>query len=218
MTTHVLMVIDGSGSMAELANDVRGGYNGYREQAIADGQEWKFTVSIFNTDVRTLCVGVPATDAPIFNTAVYRPVGGTALLDAIGRTIREFQEQARPQQGDKVVVFIHTDGEENSSREWNVDGIKALIKECTSLDWEFVFAGTGLESWADRDALGIPAASSTSNKASGAGVRSWYKSGYIGTSSFDEGTLRGVAVAGVIQDAMDNESTGDTDATSSTTT
>ena len=59
-------------------------------------------------------------------TQSYQPGGNTALNDAIGITVRKVDAD-RPQVH-KVVTVIMTDGEENSSREWTHDAVKALIQ------------------------------------------------------------------------------------------
>ena len=87
----------------------------------------------------------------------YLPGGNTALNDAIGITVRKIDAD-RPRV-DKVVTVIMTDGEENSSREWTHDAVKALISQKESEGtWTFVFLGASPEAWDQGRGYGIPAA------------------------------------------------------------
>jgi len=62
----------------------------------------------------------------------------TALYDAVGKTITPMMDK------DKVVLFIHTDGLENSSKEFTSDAVKALIKQKED-KWDIQFVGAGID-------------------------------------------------------------------------
>ena len=49
-----------------------------------------------------------------------------------------------------------TDGEENSSREWTLQGIRELVRSKESLgNWTFVFLGANLDAFAQGANLGV---------------------------------------------------------------
>ena len=54
---------------------------------------------------------------------------------------------------DKVLFIIITDGYENASREYHIDNIKKLIKK--NKDYEFVYIGADIDSYAVGDSIGI---------------------------------------------------------------
>lgn len=65
------------------------------------------------------------------------PRGGTPLYDATAQIIN----MAETDNNKKSVIIIMTDGEENSSKEYNLAAIKARIEGCIARDWEVVFLG-----------------------------------------------------------------------------
>ena len=84
----------------------------------------------------------------------YRPDGNTALNDAIGITVRKVEHDNSAV--NKIVTVIMTDGEENSSREWSLDGVRALIEQTEKEGrWTFIFMGAGLDAWAQGQAYGV---------------------------------------------------------------
>lgn len=76
----------------------------------------------------------------------YAVGGSTALLDAIGRTIHKIgnaqKHTADDYRAEKVMFIIITDSEENSSREYSADKVKAQIeRQKKNYEWEFIFLG-----------------------------------------------------------------------------
>lgn len=81
----------------------------------------------------------------------FNPRGGTPLLDAIGKTVHAMNAEGY----DNVVVVIVTDGQENASREYAREAIQALIKEKTEKEWQFLYLGANVDSFAEASQLGI---------------------------------------------------------------
>ena len=86
--------------------------------------------------------------------------GSTALLDAVGRTIdkiiRATRNTKKDYQGDKVMFVIITDGMENDSREYDYEGIKAMIeRQKENYGWEFVFLGANIDAISTAARFGI---------------------------------------------------------------
>ncbi len=65
----------------------------------------------------------PLKDVQPINGSIYIPKGNTALPDAVGKTIeatgRRLANTPEENRPEKVIVAILTDGEENSSRQYN---------------------------------------------------------------------------------------------------
>lgn len=147
--TLVAVLIDRSGSMASCKDDTIGGYNSYVEKLKSENPKGMiFTITQFDSQsVDVLQNGVPISKAMTLDGKSYEPRGGTPLYDAIGKTIRAAENQA----GDKykVIFMVLTDGQENSSHEWQLDGVKALIKEKEDKHhWTFTYVGIGVDAWA----------------------------------------------------------------------
>lgn len=167
MTTHVLLITDKSGSMAPVQTDVRGGYNTYLDNLSEDADNWSITSVLFDTYVTTLCEAAGVTDAPRLTVENYQPGGNTALLDAVGTGVTNLEKKLTLNEGDKVLVVIQTDGEENSSREWSLQAVQDLIQRLDGKDgWGFLFIGQGPGSWDVGRRLGTMTVNSSSGNMS----------------------------------------------------
>lgn len=173
-TTYVLLATDASGSMGHLADDVRGGYNSYLD-GLDGAARYRVTSVVFNTGVTVLCTDAAPQDAPRFDDRNYFPAGGTALLDAIGKVITDF-ERAVPELGadDKVLLVVQTDGFENSSREYTWAAITKMIQDREATGrWAPIFMGAGPDAWQQAGAMGF--SSSLAYGATGQGVARSYQ-------------------------------------------
>lgn len=95
---------------------------------------------------------MPLDQVPEMNGQVYWPSGNTALYDAVSESIR-FAE-VTVQAGERVLVLIMTDGEENSSKKATATEIKNLIQSHEALgNWTFAYIGQNPEAWAKKVSL-----------------------------------------------------------------
>ena len=118
--TLLTLVVDRSGSMAHIKKDMERAIEALiEEQAHGEGS-CVVTLTQFDDEHEVVADGVPAADMPPYELD---PRGGTALLDAIGRTIAMVHariEDMSPEDRPATVVFaVITDGHENASREWS---------------------------------------------------------------------------------------------------
>jgi hypothetical protein len=160
-TIHVLAVIDMSGSMGRLAADVRGGFNSYLDGLTADGGNYRLTVTVFDTEFTNLCTDTSLADAPQLDAGNYMPRGYTALLDAVGRTIRGFEHRVPTlPDGDRVILVVQTDGAENSSTEYTWQHVADLIRDRERTGrWSCVYLGQHADAWAQASRMGFTRAS-----------------------------------------------------------
>jgi hypothetical protein len=144
--------------MASKLRDVTEGFNAYVDGLSKEDQvDYLFSLTLFDTLVAYRYVAIPLSDVKKLDTNSYVPGGNTALNDAIGITVRKVD--ADKPQVDKVITVIMTDGEENSSREWTNDAVKALIEQKEKEGvWTFVFLGAAPDAWDQGRSYGIPAA------------------------------------------------------------
>ena len=159
--TDITVVIDRSGSMESCRSDAEGGLNAFiRAQAEQSG-DVLLTLVQFDTEYEFVHRGVPIKDVPPYHL---EPRGRTALYDALGRAINEtgcrlaaMPEADRP---GLVLVAIVTDGEENSSREFNGQQIRAMIERQTTVySWQFTYLGANQDAFRAAGAIGIDAGS-----------------------------------------------------------
>jgi len=149
-TTLYQFIIDRSGSMSGLEQMVVGGYNEHLSavknmQATYPDQQFLVSLLTFDDDVQWLVKPAPINELKELPSDAFQPRGMTALLDAIGKGIQQIEsEYDTIIQNDEmsVVLVIITDGEENSSRFFNVGSIAKKIKERDQTGkWTFSFIG-----------------------------------------------------------------------------
>ena len=160
--THITVILDRTGSMESIRDDIIGGFNAFlEEQQKLPGKATMTLVQFDSQDpYEVLCRFAPVSEAPKLDRKVYVPRASTPLLDAIGRGINDLEasigsmdKKARPL---KVVLAIVTDGQENASREFNKAQIVKMIEEKTKKnDWQFVFLSSDLNAIRDAEAYGI---------------------------------------------------------------
>ncbi len=142
--THILAILDRSGSMQSIKADTEGGFNSYiEEQKKVEGETYVSLVQ-FDTEYEVVYTTKPLNEVPKLNLV---PRGGTALHDAIGKAVTAKGEELAALPEDKrpgsVVVLVLTDGWENSSKEWTGDAVKKLVKQQQDdYEWNFIFMGS----------------------------------------------------------------------------
>ena len=151
--TDIIIILDESGSMSNLGDEPRQGINSFCEKQKEAG-EYKVTIVTFNTDITTHCQRVDGKE--FTGLAKFNPNGMTALHDAICVTINNFQKVVGDSEKDrKVIVLIVTDGEENSSREYDRHSTKDLITKMEKKGWLFVYLGANQDSITVSENIGI---------------------------------------------------------------
>ncbi len=158
--TDITLVVDRSGSMAQVREDAEGGVNSFIEQQAKEPGEALLTLVQFDTEYEFLHKGVPISQVPKYELV---PRGMTALLDAVGRAINETGERLakmdEPDRPGLVVFVVMTDGQENSSKEFSKTDIKAMIqRQQDTYHWHFTFLGANQDAFAEAGGMGIAAA------------------------------------------------------------
>jgi hypothetical protein len=125
--------------MQEQRDNIIGIAKEYPEQEIRVG------LTVFNQDVHIIYQNMPTENFPSVQQIEYRPNGTTALLDAIGLSISQVENQIS-RDGDTAIIVILTDGYENASRFYSLAQIKNLIKSKEdSGKFTFSFLGATLD-------------------------------------------------------------------------
>lgn len=142
-----VFLLDRSGSMESCWDDTIGGFNAFLNEQKADGGT--LTLIQFDHEYQMTYERVKIEEAPGLTRETYKPRGSTALLDAIGRLIKDWKAASNPS------VAILTDGQENSSHNFTKAHIKDLIEQKTKEGWTFAYLGANQDAFAEAGAIGI---------------------------------------------------------------
>jgi hypothetical protein len=151
--TEIIVLLDKSYSMLKIMRSTVDGFNTFlNEQKGAQGDAY-ITLVQFDDQYEMNYQGVNVKHiAELIAGDTFAPRGNTALYDAIGRTINNVKTNR------DVVFVIITDGEENSSKEFDSNDIKSLItnREKES-KWKFLFLGANQDATLAGSNIGIKA-------------------------------------------------------------
>ena len=177
--TELIFILDKSGSMEGLQADTVGGFNAMiKKQKQLEGTVYVTTVLFANSstvvhDRLSIEKIAPMTESD------YQPGGCTALMDALGDTIRHIagiHRYARPEDVPERTIFvITTDGYENASRRYSAERVRSMIKhEEEKYGWEFLFLAANIDAVETAEHYGINAERAVNYKASSTGTVDMY--------------------------------------------
>lgn len=174
-TDEIICIVDRSGSMHKIRKDAEGGLNTFINEQKKVGNA-NLTIVNFDNSIDFVCERINIHESQQYKLT---PRGSTALLDAIGSVISEADKYST--KDGKTIVVVLTDGDENSSTEWQRDAIFELIKERQEKDgWEFIFLASGQDAIKTASSYGIDASGSMSFADNSRGVTT----GYAATSMY----------------------------------
>lgn len=145
---HVVLLLDESGSMSAYRESVVSTFNEY-VQSVKDSAH---DISLYTfestggfgkqakTIIRRKIDKESPARVPKLKEKDYSPGGGTPLYDSMATIMKEFEKSKRP-----VQFVVHTDGEENSSAEWQFASLDDYIKRLEKKGWMFVYLGEGIQ-------------------------------------------------------------------------
>ena len=157
MRTLIAAVLDRSGSMSSVLQDTIGGFNSFIETQRDEDNDQVYVITQFDGEYEVLQDGVDLDDVIVLSTKNYIPRGGTALLDAMGRTIHTMDAiMANDKTIQRALMLVLTDGDENSSTEFTREQVFKLIEERRKGgNWDFNFLGANQDAIATGRGLGI---------------------------------------------------------------
>ena len=157
--TELVFILDRSGSMSSLKSDTVGGFNSMLEKQKKNEGEALVTTVLFNNEIAYVHDRAGISSVRPMTDDDYVPAGTTALIDAIGETVRhisDIHKYAREEDVPEHTMFIiTTDGLENASHRFSSDEVKKMIGEKKEEGWEFLFLGANIDAVETAKRFGI---------------------------------------------------------------
>lgn len=179
--TELIVILDASGSMASLKDDVIGGFNQLIEDQKKEEGECLVTVVQFSSfgKQETIIDRQPVQEIEPLTAPMYLIGGWTALhdtmgnvIDVVGTRLSITPEDFRP---GKVIVAVITDGQENHSREYTASQVcEKVTKQQDVYSWEFIFTGANQDAIFEANKLGIKSSMTAMYKGTRYGTRKMF--------------------------------------------
>lgn len=181
--TWIVSILDESGSMSSIKNDTIGSYNTFiEEQKKVEGEAY-VTLVKFNSNIEKVYESNIQSVSELKSND-YVPAHMTRLYDAIGQTSKEIKEKIKSlpdeEKPEKVLFVITTDGEENSSREYNREKIFKMIEKREKKNWKFIYLGANQDAMKEGGKIGINKFNTVTWSADSKGINS----AYMATSNY----------------------------------
>lgn len=148
---HDFILLDRSGSMVSLWTEALSSVNGYVKKLADEKVDTGVTLVTFDSPEGKMVFDVirdriiPSTWREVTKEEA-SPRGFTPLNDAVGKIVDRANAGApNGQKYDKVAIIIMTDGQENASRELDVNQAKKLLDDCRAKGWQVVFLGANFD-------------------------------------------------------------------------
>jgi hypothetical protein len=189
--THVTLVLDKSGSMEPVKQEVVTGVNTWLATMRKEAGSFPTTIVLFDTSVTTPVLAIPVRDIRDLTLARYRPSGFTALNDALAKAITATEGRLSP--GDRALVCVVTDGQENASRMYPVYGggtqrIRQMIEEKEAQgNWTFTYLSASPNAFADAEERGIKLGNTLVFTADAAGTTTAWNATARATHAYSSG-------------------------------
>jgi len=184
--THIAILLDRSGSMKKIKNDVIGGYNSLISEQKKEPGELTISLVQFDSHYEPVYEKVNVQEVKELTEDIYIPRSMTALNDSMARLIAEtssmikgLSEEDKPE---RVLFVCMTDGEENASREYSTTALKQLIETQEGKNWEFLYIGANQDSFKESESRGMKHSMNFAATAEGTGVM--YKAASLKMSKY----------------------------------
>lgn len=151
--SHIVCVLDRSGSMNMIIDDMIGGFNSFIEEQKKLDDECYLTVVLFDNEYQVLHEMVNVKNVKPITKSEWVPRGTTALYDAIGKSIDDVLKQDKV--STKKLMCIVTDGYENASEKYSSKQIKSMINDLEKKSWTFIYLGANQDAFAVGNNIGI---------------------------------------------------------------
>ena len=208
--TYVAIILDESGSMGSIATEVVGGFNTEVDLYKERSKEGILKISLikFSHIVNVLFWHKNPNNIEKIEIkqGSYMPSGMTALCDAVGLVIKEFEEIAEKEPAAAFLVNIISDGEENSSQKFKASDIKESIEKLTVTGkWTFTYLGANQNMWDVSRKFGINIGNTQIFEATSVGTMSANNTRYASLDTYFGNRSKGVTTSSTFYDVEDDK-------------
>lgn len=144
-----LIILDKSGSMYDIRQSAINGFNETLGSIQAAQKKYEHTQEHYLTLVTFCGCGIEyvhdnirVNEAHKITPNDYEPCCFTPLYDAIGLSLTKMKKLIKEDEDSTAVVTIITDGEENDSKEYNLEQVQTLIHSMKEEGGTFAYMGT----------------------------------------------------------------------------
>lgn len=158
--TDITIILDRSGSMETIKSATIESINSFLTAQKAAEMETSITLIQFDDQYEVLYEDQNIHQAKYLNQETYQPRGMTALLDAMGTTIKLTNKKLKNAKvkPDHVLLVIITDGEENASNKFKRSEIFQMIRKREQKNnWKFIFLAANQDAIVEGQKYGIKA-------------------------------------------------------------
>lgn len=146
LKTRIFFVLDKSASMETIRSETIEHFNEQIEQVQKDSKDMETSVSlvVFDHKVEMQFFNQSLKKLKPLTLKTYHPSGSTAMYDAVGMTIDRAEKEIKDiAKKDVAILFvILSDGQENSSREYNRADVAERIQRLQETKrWTFAYLG-----------------------------------------------------------------------------
>lgn len=189
--THIVVLLDRSGSMSSIREAMQEGLNGFVQEQRSIPGKCTLTLAQFDDQYEIVLDHVDINDAP---PIILSPRGSTALLDSWGQLLTDERKRVSHIHPSKFpthrIVCIITDGHENASREWSKPQVFELTRVMEAEGWVITYLGANQDAIQVGASYGTQQANTMTYAASDMGTRS-----AMSTYSAHTSTLRSTGAA-----------------------
>lgn len=173
--TELVFILDRSGSMGGLESDTIGGFNGMLAKQKKEEGEANVTTVLFDDEIEVIYDRFPISVVKPLTDEDYYVRGCTALLDAVGSTVKKVEniQKRLPEEmkAEKIIFVITTDGQENASQDYSYKMVKRMIEKHQEKGWQFIFMGANIDAAKEAENLGIKSMRAVSYRNDSKGVQ-----------------------------------------------
>ncbi len=177
----ITIVLDRSGSMQAIKKETIEGFNKFISNQKKNKVNAHITLVQFDDKYEVVYENVELKKVKKLNDDTFIPRGLTALLDAIGKSIKlsmaRYLSRKKDDRPDKMLFVIITDGYENCSTIYTRENVFKKIKRMEKeFGWEFIFLGANQDAIQVAQLYGIKAKKAMKFAADSVGVKGLFNS------------------------------------------